>query len=131
MKAALVKDDFLKAKEAGKEMNNALSKVDMNLFKGDVHSLWMQQSSALKQSTQHTEHLSDIKLVRENFIGISKTMIAIAESFDPIPTPIYIQHCPMADSNKGADWLSKEKEIRNPYFGESMLTCGEIKKKIN
>ena len=58
-------------------------------------------------------------------------MIAIAESFDPLSTTIYVQHCPMADSNKGADWLSKEKKILNPYFGESMLTCGEIKKKID
>jgi Cu(I)/Ag(I) efflux system membrane fusion protein len=131
LKAALVNDDFENTKEAGKEMNNALSKVDMNQFKGDVHSLWMQQSSMLKKSTQHIEHLSDITAVREQFIRISNIMIAIAESFDPIASPIYVQHCPMADSNKGADWLSKEKEILNPYFGQDMLTCGEVKKKIN
>jgi Cu(I)/Ag(I) efflux system membrane fusion protein len=126
MKKALVNDDFSKAKEAGKEMNNALSKVDMNLFKGDVHSLWMQHSSALKKSTQHIEHLSDIKAVRENFISISNAMIAIAESFDPASSPMYVQHCPMADTNRGADWLSMEKEIQNPYFGQDMLGCGEI-----
>ncbi len=131
MKAALVNDDFLKAGEAGKEMKNALSKVDMNLFSGDVHSLWMQLSSELKQGTQHIEHLSDIKAVRDNFIDISKAMIAIAGSFDPIAYPIYLQHCPMADSDKGADWLSQDKEILNPYFGGSMLTCGEVKKKID
>jgi membrane fusion protein, copper/silver efflux system len=38
------------------------------------------------------------------------------------------QHCPMADNDKGADWLSSEKEIMNPYFGESMLRCGEVTK---
>lgn len=130
LKAALVNDDFENTKEAGKEMNNALSKVDMNQFKGDVHSLWMQQSSALKKSTQHIEHLSDIKAVREQFIRISNIMIAIAESFDPIASPIYVQHCPMADSNKGANWLSKEKEILNPYFGQAMLSCGEVSKTI-
>ena len=52
-------------------------------------------------------------------------MIAIAESFNPLSTPIYVQRCPMADSNKGADWLSKKKEIKNPYFGSAMLKCGE------
>jgi Cu(I)/Ag(I) efflux system membrane fusion protein len=41
-----------------------------------------------------------------------------------------VQHCPMADSFKGADWLSKKKEILNPYFGQSMLTCGSITKTI-
>jgi Cu(I)/Ag(I) efflux system membrane fusion protein len=34
----------------------------------------------------------------------------------------------MAAGNKGADWLQKQKEIRNPYFGKSMLTCGTLVK---
>ena len=130
MKEALVNDDFDKAKESGVELSKLLDKVDMNLFKGDAHSVWMQHSSVLKQSIQHIEHLSEIKTVRENFISISKIMIAIVESFDPIATPIYVQHCPMADSNKGADWLSKEKDILNPYFGQAMLSCGETTKTI-
>lgn len=131
LKDALVDDDIEKAKVAGKEMKNVLGKVDMNLFKGDAQTFWMQQSSTLKQNTQHIEHLSDITAVREQFISISNTMIALAESFDPIDTPIYVQHCPMADSNNGADWLSLEKEIRNPYFGAQMLKCGEVKSTIN
>ena len=130
MKNALVNDDFEKARAAGNEINSSLSKVDMNLFKGDAHTLWMQQSSALKQSAQHLEHLSNIEALRSSFIEISKSMIAIAESFVPITTTVYVQHCPMADSNKGADWLSKEKEILNPYFGQAMLSCGETSKTI-
>ena len=39
---------------------------------------------------------------------------------------VYIQFCPMADNNKGAYWISLEKEVRNPYYGEAMLTCGEV-----
>ena len=53
-------------------------------------------------------------------------MINLARDFKPMDSPLYIQHCPMADQEKGADWLSREKEIRNPYFGKSMLTCGEV-----
>lgn len=131
LKIALASDDFEKAKASGVAMNNSLGKIDMNLFKGDAHSLWMQQSTALKTVLQHIEHLGDIKAIREKFISISNLMIAIAESFEPNISPIYIQHCPMANSDKGADWLSQSKEIRNPYFGESMLTCGEVKKEIN
>lgn len=130
LKIALASDDFEKAKASGVAMNNSLGKIDMNLFKGDAHSLWMQQSTALKTVLQHIEHLGDIKAIREKFISISNSMIALAESFDPLPTPIYVQYCPMADSNKGADWLSKEKEILNPYFGEAMLSCGETTKTI-
>lgn len=33
----------------------------------------------------------------------------------------------MADDNKSTYWLSKEEKVINPYFGEAMLTCGEVK----
>jgi Cu(I)/Ag(I) efflux system membrane fusion protein len=36
----------------------------------------------------------------------------------------------MAFDNKGAYWLSETKEIRNPYFGDKMMTCGEVKKEF-
>lgn len=35
---------------------------------------------------------------------------------------VYYQYCPM----KKAYWLSMEKEIKNPYYGSSMLTCGKV-----
>ena len=44
---------------------------------------------------------------------------------------IYKQYCPMAFNNTGAYWLSSEKEIRNPYFGDAMLSCGSVKETIN
>ena len=126
----MASDDFEKAKASGVAMNNSLGKIDMNLFKADAHSQWMQQSTALKAALQHIEHLGDIKALRDSFMGISNAMITIAETFNPIPYPTYVQHCPMADSNKGADWLSNGKEILNPYFGEAMLSCGETTKTL-
>jgi Cu(I)/Ag(I) efflux system membrane fusion protein len=44
---------------------------------------------------------------------------------------VYSQFCPMADNNNGADWLSLEKQISNPYFGDKMLRCGRTKQTIN
>ncbi len=43
---------------------------------------------------------------------------------------IYKQFCPMAFNNTGGYWLSKEKEISNPYFGERMLKCGIVEKVV-
>ena len=43
---------------------------------------------------------------------------------------VYRDFCPMADNNKGAFWLSLEEEIRNPYYGEAMLKCGEVRETI-
>ena len=38
---------------------------------------------------------------------------------------VYYQFCPMANDGKGANWLSKESAIKNPYYGSQMLTCGK------
>lgn len=43
---------------------------------------------------------------------------------------LYIAHCPMAFDDKGASWITTIKEIKNPYFGEAMLTCGHIEETI-
>jgi Cu(I)/Ag(I) efflux system membrane fusion protein len=125
MKGALVNDDYKKATRAGKEMGVALAKINANLFNGHADTLWMQQSASLKNNLANINQLENIKKVRQNFIGISNAMIAIAKTFAPFSGTIYVQQCPMANSNKGANWLSKEKEILNPYYGQSMLTCGE------
>ena len=130
LKSALADDDFEKAREAGKAMVKSLDAIDMGLFKGEAHDVWMKQSASLKESSEHIGHMEDLEKLRKNFIGISNAMIAMAESFDSVSSDVYIQHCPMADSNNGADWLSREKEIRNPYFGASMLTCGKVTKEL-
>jgi len=130
MKAALVNDDFAQAKKAGIAIHSALSEIEMKQFKGDAHTLWMQHSTLLKNNTKHIEHQKKIAVLRETFLGISQAMIAISESFALLSAPVYVQHCPMADSYNGADWLSKQEEILNPYFGQSMLTCGSVTKTI-
>ena len=43
----------------------------------------------------------------------------------------YYQFCPKAKNAKGAYWLGETKDIGNPYFGESMRTCDEIKETMN
>ncbi len=57
-------------------------------------------------------------------------MVALAKAFGPFDETIFVQHCPMADNNNGADWLSLDKQIRNPYFGDKMLTCGSVTETI-
>ena len=43
---------------------------------------------------------------------------------------IYKQFCPMAFEGKGGYWISDASEIRNPYFGDKMLTCGKVTETI-
>ena len=112
-------------------MKSALDKINMGLFNGDAHNAWMDYQGRLSNSLEHVQHSSDIMQLRQTFQTVSATMIEMTNTFsNPLVETIYVQHCPMADNNKGADWLSAEKEIKNPYFGSSMLTCGEVTKEI-
>lgn len=130
LKTALGDDDFESAKKHGANMKDALSKIDMSLFKGKSHEFWMKQSSRLKSHLKHINHYESIQSLRNSFIEISNIMIDMTTAFHPFSETVYIQYCPMVNKDQGANWLSREKEIFNPYFGERMLKCGETRKTI-
>ncbi|MBN1387845.1 MAG: efflux RND transporter periplasmic adaptor subunit [Bacteroidales bacterium] len=129
-KDALTNDDFEEAQEIATKMKSELDRINMGLFEGDAHNVWMDYKGKLSSSLEHVQHFSDIEQLRKAFQTVSVTMIEMTNAFTPLDETIYVLHCPMADDNKGADWLSTEKEIRNPYFGSSMLTCGEVTREI-
>jgi len=129
-KDALTNDDFAEAQKSATNIKSLLDKINMSLFKGDAHNAWMEYQGSLSKSLEHVHHFSDIDQLRRAFQPVSATMIEMTNTFNPLGETIYVQHCPMADNNKGADWLSSEKQIKNPYFGSSMLTCGEVTKEI-
>lgn len=126
----LANDDFQQAQQSARALKESLGKVDMRAFSGDAHAIWMDHLASLEKATEDVGSYQSIEALRIAFIGISNAMIALAHSFGSPDETIYLQHCPMADNDKGADWLSLQKEIRNPYFGDMMLKCGETKDTI-
>ena len=81
-----------------------------------------------KKAAAHATEVAGEKSIarqRSKFALLSEAMYAVAKA-NPPSLAIYYQHCPMYNSGKGAHWLSREKEIRNPYYGETMLTCGTV-----
>jgi Cu(I)/Ag(I) efflux system membrane fusion protein len=131
LKDQLTVDNFESALSKAKELKTVFGEIDMKAFQDDAHEKWMEYHGKMEKVLEHIHHHSDIESLRKNFIALSDWMIQITATFQPISETLYLQHCPMADNDKGADWLSKEESIINPYFGESMLKCGEVKKKFN
>jgi len=131
LKNALTEDDFEQSKVELEKLSESIKQVNMKIFKEKTHNSWMTLSSELKSNVKVALSGTQIEEVRKSFIAISKTILQLNKFFDPLNYTTYVQHCPMANNNKGADWLSKEEEIKNPYFGSSMLTCGEVKSKKN
>jgi Cu(I)/Ag(I) efflux system membrane fusion protein len=129
-KEALTADEFDQAQKAASDLKTTLDKVNMSAFTGESHDAWMSYSSDLKNALQHVQHLKTIEELRTTFQQVSEGMIDLTKAFNPLDQTLYVQFCPMADDNKGANWLSTEEEISNPYFGASMLTCGEVKSTI-
>ena len=129
-KDALTKDDFNSAKKALLEFEKSFNKINMSVFKGDAHKIWMSYQAELKKQTLHATHIKNIKGLRMSLEPISNVMIAMTKAFNPLNESAYVQFCPMANSDKGANWLSKENKVVNPYFGASMIKCGEVKETI-
>lgn len=128
LQTALAKDDLATSKNQVKNIITAISKVDMNLFTGESHKVWLQFEEQLSKSMMLMESAKDIENIRKYFLSVSVNYVSLVETFGPFSKKIYVINCSMANNNKGGDWLSYTKEVKNPYYGKSMLTCGSIKK---
>lgn len=73
---------------------------------------------------------ADIEKQRIAFSQLSQDFIELAKKSGMKSGQLYVDFCPMALNDKGASWISSEKGIRNPYFGDKMMTCGEVKDSI-
>lgn len=130
MKDNLVKSDATKTKEKAFAFETKLAKVDMKLLKTTAaHKSWMAIENKLKVVIKKMNASSDIKIQRDAFMFVSDELIEAVQIFG-VNQKIMKQFCPMANNNKGASWLSLESTIRNPYYGDVMLSCGEVKEVI-
>ena len=130
LKDALVKEDSKGASESVKSLLNNLTRVDMKLLSNNkAHNHWMSLEKEIKSSATSISETSDIKAQRDHFKHLSSHLINAVQLFG-VNEKVYLEFCPMADNNKGAFWLSKEEKVINPYFGDAMLTCGEVKQII-
>jgi len=120
LKNALVKDGFENAKAITADLIEFLESKSDNITNAKKMEL------VLKEMLNQT----NIDAFRENFIQLSEEVIKMSKRLE-LDQKLYVQYCPMADSNEGAYWLSLDESIRNPYFGASMLKCGEIREVLS
>jgi len=129
-KDALVEDDFGSAKKLNSKVNDQIKKINKSQLNSEAGKIWESFQKELLVSTNTMDSAKDIKEMRNSFDELSETMIGLVKSFQLTHKELYVLHCPMADNNKGADWLSASSEIKNPFYGSAMLTCGELKSTI-
>jgi len=130
MKDAFVESDPSKVSSVAKKVDAAIQSVDMKLLKGDAHMAWMDQLKTLNSSIKAISGESDIEKQRLEFSNFNNAFYKSLKMFGIENETAYYQFCPMAFDDKGGYWISETEEIRNPYFGDMMLSCGENRDSI-
>jgi Cu(I)/Ag(I) efflux system membrane fusion protein len=120
---ALSSDSLTDAQKGTEKLLEKLAKVDMKLLSGNAHMEWMNEQKRIENSSRKLGQSKDIEDARIQFEILSEALTTVIRTFSTGKTEIYRFHCPMAFDNKGAYWLQKDKDTRNPYFGASMLLC--------
>lgn len=80
------------------------------------------QKDELLKAAEKLNKAGSLEKQRASFNEVSTVMWKLVKGSGQVDQPVYYQYCPM----KKAWWLSREKEIKNPYYGSAMLTCGKV-----
>lgn len=130
IKNALTNDNAGEAAAGGKAMESAMGKMDKSLLTAEQKKVFDDIADDLKEHAEHIAKNGDkIKHQRDHFSMMSEDVYDLAKAFGAGRT-LYHDHCPMAKDNQGAMWMSEMKEVKNPYFGSKMLTCGTVEEII-
>ena len=130
IKNALVKDDANAAAVAAKGLYGVFANVNPATVDAKNRKQYLEIADSAKEHAGHIgAHATKIDQQREDFVLLSKDINDLIDIF-PAGQKLYQDYCPMADGGKGAIWISETKDIKNPYFGSSMLKCGSVKKQF-
>ena len=130
LKDALVATNAITGSSSAKLLKERIDVMDMSLLKGEAHMYWMEQLMALQSHTEGIIRTDDVEKQRKQFDFLSEALIKSIEAFGTSGDALYVMYCPMAFKNQGANWISDEKVVKNPYFGDKMMKCGLVKKEI-
>lgn len=108
-------------------------KKDTSL-KSDAATVYSTDSISLADIKYFSDSLTksnDLVTMRHAYSSMNEDLYSFLKGINYSGKNLYWQNCPMAfGDDQGADWLSDKIEIRNPYLGHKMLTCGETKDTI-
>jgi len=120
LKNALVTDNNKLAQTAAVSLSKTISLVSSTQFSSELQQVWSKYQPELLASSLTISNAQDLKNQRASFATLSSALYPVLKSLKINTVTLYQQYCPM----KKVTWLSEGKEIKNPYFGRQMLSCG-------
>ena len=130
LKEAFVDSEAKQVQSEARETKEALAKIDMKLVSGAAHNDWMNYLTPIQNSLDEIQSSDDIEAQRKSFSTLSDNLYKSVKAFGLGGKEAFYEFCPMAFNNEGAYWLSETEKIRNPYFGDKMLSCGSVQEKL-
>lgn len=124
LKDALILGDAKIVSTKADKILKALNAIQMETL-GNHHDAYMNVEIKLKSISQKIQESNEIEIQRNQFSELSTAVYKLLK-ITKAETTVYYDHCPMFNNGKGADWLSKEVDIKNPYYGSVMLNCGKV-----
>lgn len=131
LRDALVAGDTVQANTAATSLITAVGDVKLDELKSIdtadiIVSTAKTYTEGLVNESKGLLGETDIQQKRRAFQMMSSGLFDLVRTVRYNKQKVYMLHCPMAFDNAGADWLSNTTEVKNPYFGKDMLTCGSV-----
>lgn len=129
VKEALVEDEFERVKDEAKDLLELYESLQESVV--TEQQLSDQQLQELRKVSSQLAQAQNIEQQRQYFATLSNQLYQLVQQENITNKTLYWQHCPMAMNNKGANWLSFDEEIQNPYMGQKMPKCGSVQETLN
>ncbi|MBC7851128.1 MAG: DUF3347 domain-containing protein [Chitinophagaceae bacterium] len=135
VKDALVLSDTAKVNVAASSLITSASELKTDEIKGDTNGIIKATAidfvNTVSASAKTLLTENDLEAKRKEFKIISETMWSLTRTVKYNGQKVYYQYCPMAFNNQGANWISNDLVIKNPYFGDAMLECGSVEDSLD
>lgn len=126
VKDALVGSSAEAANTKAADLQKVIGSVDPSSLPAADKAAFGKIKEKLVFDARHISESKELDHQRDHFKTLSANMVTLAKTAKLADTPVYQDYCPM----KKAVWLSSEAAIKNPYYGNQMLTCGKITETI-
>ena len=131
IKNALTNDNDKESASTATELANAFKTMDKSALTEEQSKVFADIEA---DAIEHAEHIAsnagNLVHQREHFETLSGEVYELVKATGA-GKKLYYTNCPMYNNNKGANWLSETKEVKNPYLGQAMLTCGTVQEELN
>lgn len=119
----LANDDLGGFLDTAKALSTIVASVQVTGLFGEQLGAWKAAANKLRISSP----ITTMDEARSIFEQMSGAILDLQSRFgNPTGEMLYTAHCPMAFDFKGADWVQRGTEIKNPYYGSEMHRCGTI-----